>query len=143
MYSQTFSFNVAHMVKIKKLVSSLYEQYENTKIKIYRTEEGTLELSLTSSNSNEFSQVDNIITREIHNLNEELSNYRMKKRLDKEKQKKRNIAKAASKIEKNIRDYEINSKKVKKVDYQYYYNGEESTNPANFYFGLEPDVMCP
>ena len=143
MYKQTFSFNTAHMVKIKKLVASLFDQFENTKFKINRTEGGTPELLVTSSVADEFNQADSIITREIQNFNNELSDYRTKRRLEKEKQKKRDIAKAASNIEKNIREYEQEKKKVKKVDYQYYYNGEESTNPKNFYFGLEPDVMCP
>ena len=143
MYKQTFSFNIAHMVKIKKLVASLFDQFENTKFKIYKTEGGTPELLVTSSVADEFNQADKIITREIQNFNNELSDYRTKRRLEKEKQKKRDMAKAASNIEKNIRAYEQKKNEVKKVDYQYYYNGEESTNPKNFYFGLETDIMCP
>jgi len=143
MYKQTFSFNTAHMVKIKKLVASLFDKFENTKFKIYRTEGGTPELLVISSVADEFNQADNIITREIQNFNDELSNYRVKKRLEKEKQRKKDVAKAASNIEKNIREYEQQKNNVKNVDYQYYYKGEESTNPNNFYFGLEPDVMCP
>jgi len=143
MYKQTFSFNTAHMVKIKKLVASLFDQFENTKFKIYKTEGGTPELLVTSSVADEFNQADKIITREIQNFNNELSDYRNKRRLEKDKQKKRDIAKAASNIEKNIRAYEQKKNEVKKVDYQYYYNGEESTNPKNFYFGLETDIMCP
>lgn len=143
MYKQTFSFNTAHMVKIKKLVASLFDQFENTKFKIYRTEGGTPELLVTSNVADEFNQAENIITREIQNYNDELTDYRNKRRLEKDKQKKRDMAKAASNIEKNIREYEQKKNEVKKVDYQYYYNDEESTNPKNFYFGLEPDVMCP
>jgi hypothetical protein len=143
MYKQTFSFNTAHMVKIKKLVASLFDQFENTKFKIYKTEGRTPELLVTSSVADEFNQADKIITREIQNFNNELSDYRNKRRLEKDKQKKRDMSKAASNIEKNIREYEQKKNEVKKVDYQYYYNGGESTNPKNFYFGLEPDVMCP
>jgi len=110
MYKQTFSFNIAHMVKIKTLTASLFDQFENTKFKIYRTEGGTPELLVTSNVADEFNQAENIITREIQNYNDELTDYRNKRRLEKEKQKKRNMAKAASNIEKNIREYEQKKK---------------------------------
>ena len=63
---------------------------------------------------------------------------------EKEKYIKRQNAKAAAKIERQIKeDTENKKKKSFNKDYTYYQNGEQSTNPLNGFFGLIPDAECP
>lgn len=142
MYEQTFSYNIEHSGAIKKILSGIVNDFTNSRVKIVRQPTGN-EILVRSSNGIEFNTINNLLTREIHNLNDSLANHRLKKRIEKEKYKKRQNAKAAARIERQIKeDTEIKQKTFKK-DHTFYHNGEQSTNPNNGYFGLLPDADCP
>ena len=142
MYEQTFSYNIEHSGAIKKILSGIVNDFPNSRVKSVRQESGN-EILVRSSNSVEFNTINNLLTREIHNLNDALNNHRLKKKIEKEKYKKRQTAKAAFRIERQIKEDAENKQKVLKKDYTYYHNGEQSTNPLNGFFGLPPDAECP
>lgn len=142
MYEQTFSYNIEHTGTIKKILSGIVNDFTNSRVKIVRQNTGN-EILVRSSNNIEFNTINTLLTREIHNLNDSLANHRLKKRIEKEKYKKRQNAKAAARIEKQIKDDTENKKKTFKKDHTFYHNGEQSTNPLNGFFGLTPEADCP
>ena len=142
MYEQTFSYNIEHSGAIRKILSGIVNDFPNSRVKAVRQDTGN-EILVRSTNSIEFNTINNLLTREIHNLNDSLNNHRLKKRMEKEKYRKRQNAKAAARIERQIKEDSENKQKTFKKNHTFYHNGEQSTNPSNGYFGLLPDADCP
>ena len=141
MYEQSFSFNIEHFKNIKKVLSGIVNDYHDSTVRIVRNTHGN-EILVRSTSNIEFNTINNLLTREIHSLNDSLENHRMKKRIEKEKYKKRQNAKAAANIERRIKEDNSNREKNFKKATSYYVNGELSTNPNNGFFGLAPDIFC-
>lgn len=144
MYEHTFSYNIEHHGAIKKILSGIVNDFPNSRVKSVRQTNGN-EILVRSSNNIEFNTINTLLTRELHNLDDSLNNLRIKKRMEKEKYKKRQNAKAAARIERLVKEENnrTTTNTNNKKDCSYYHNGELSTNPSNVYFGLLPEVDCP
>lgn len=142
MYTQHVSFHQDLLPYVKKSLRELYDSYNNCDFKIIQ-EGHSYSIIIEGNNGEEFNRAVTQMTSIIFKLTETNEFYRIKKKLEKERIHKRKLLNAAIKIEQNVIKQQEHNAHVK-VDtttiHNYYVNGERSTNPSNYYFGLELDV---
>jgi hypothetical protein len=141
MYQQSISIQQELIPYIKKTIRGLYGEFTNSTFRVIR-ENNSYVVNVEGSHGEEFNKAVKTINSIVYKLMEINEHRRMKKKIDKERNKKKKQVVAANNIEKYIKQNEIEKEmnKKKKISNTYTYNGEESTNPINCYFGLELDV---